>query len=385
MGGNLITEDYYEEDQMNVKHLYLEDGIVNPSLYASSFVIWGTGGDGERLYHLLPEAAKVKMLCFVDSDKKKVNTKRYGKIIRHPSELQAFQGDVNIALAFNAWPETMDALSFHVDRVFADFRYEYEPSGERSCIICGGTCIESRAHFAPFIAEREFLGCPPETKLVTCKNCGFSYSFYRPSDEEMERLYVGYRNEEYYTMRHKYEPHYTRDENERCGKSEYILLRQKGLQEFVSEYISGVETVLDYGGDKGEFIPEQFSGAKKYVFEISGVKPCDGVKNIRHLVDLLNRQFDFVMCCHLLEHVANPIEIGMNLERCTAQCGYIYVEVPYETKFLRYSDYAFHEHINFFTEEALEAFGKRLRLCVVKKDILGGSILRMLYGKNVTR
>ena len=35
---------------MDVKHLYLEDGAVNPELFAESFVIWGSGGDGAKYF-----------------------------------------------------------------------------------------------------------------------------------------------------------------------------------------------------------------------------------------------------------------------------------------------------------------------------------------------
>ena len=183
---------------MQVMHLYLGNGLVNPYLYEGRlFVIWGTGGDGERLYRLLPEEAKKKFLCFIDSDKIKASTKRHGTLILQPGELASLHEEFNIALAFNAWPEVIEMLSSLGGHVFADFRYEHESAGER-CIICGGACIESKAHFSPFIAEREFLGQSPKTKLITCQACGISYSSYRPSDVEMNQLYAGYRNEDYY-------------------------------------------------------------------------------------------------------------------------------------------------------------------------------------------
>ena len=365
---------------MQVKHLYLENGSINPNLYEDSFVIWGMGGEGERLWQSLPDDAREKVICFLDSDMKKVGMKFHGKPICHSDTLKNLHDDVCVALAFNAWPEVESLISDQNYHVFADYRYEHEPTGGgQTCIVCGGTCVESKAHFAPFIEEREFLGHPPTSKLVTCKDCGLSFSSYRPNDEEMARLYTGYRGEEYYNTRHKHEPQYTQAENNRYTTDEYISLRRNRLQNFIAEYVSGVKTVLDYGGDKGQFIPERFKDAKKYVFDISGIKPCDGVENICRLDDLFHQEFDFVMCCHLLEHVSNPMEIAANLARCVAQGGYVYVEVPYETRFLRYSDYAFHEHINFFTEEALRALGKRLHWNVVKWDTLGGSILRMLY------
>lgn len=356
----------------------MENGSVTPLLYATRFVIWGTGGDGERLWSLLSDAAKANVVCFLDSDKSKVNTRMHERVIHHPGALKELKKDCNIALAFNAWPEAESLIADQGSHVFADYRYEHESTRE-TCIVCGGKCVESKAHFAPFIVEREFLGHPTTTKLVTCKDCGLSFSSYRPNGDEMARLYTGYRGEEYYNTRHKHEQQYTQAENGRYLTNEYIELRKARLQDFLSGWRPEVASVLDYGGDKGQFIPERFKEAKKYVFDISGVKPCDGVENISNLDEILKRKFDFVMCCHLLEHVSNPMEIAANMARCIAQGGCIYIEVPYETKFIRYSDYAFHEHINFFTEEVLRVLGKNLHWNVVKVDTLEGSILRVLY------
>lgn len=363
---------------MQVMHLYLGNGLVNPYLYEGRlFVIWGTGGDGERLYRLLPEEAKKKFLCFIDSDKIKASTKRHGTLILQPGELASLHEEFNIALAFNAWPEVIEMLSSLGGHVFADFRYEHESAGER-CIICGGACIESKAHFSPFIAEREFLGQSPKTKLITCQACGISYSSYRPSDVEMNQLYAGYRNEDYYTMRHKHEPQYTRTENEQSFSKEYIISRQDGLYDFLLGSVSQIYTILDYGGDEGQFIPRQFKLAKKYVFDISGANAYEGVEKIGDFSELAGRKFDFVMCCHLLEHVSDPLQIISNIVDCVADNGYLYIEVPFETKFLRYSNYPFSEHINFFTEETMNTIASIANIQIIK-IVREGSVIRALY------
>lgn len=363
---------------MQVMHLYLGNGLVNPYLYEDQpFVIWGTGGDGERLWQSLPDGAREKVICFLDSDMKKVGMKFHGKPICYFDTLKNLHDGICVALAFNAWPEVIELLSSLGGHVFADYRYEHESAGER-CIICGGACIESKAHFSPFIAEREFLGHPPETKLVTCKSCGLLYSFYRPSDEEMARLYTGYRNEEYYNMRHKHEPQYTRTENEQSFSKEYIISRQDGLYDFLLGSISQIYTILDYGGDEGQFIPRQFKLAKKYVFDISGANAYEGVEKIGDFSELAGRKFDFVMCCHLLEHVSDPLQIISNIVDCVADNGYLYIEVPFETKFLRYSNYPFSEHINFFTEETMNTIASIANIQIIK-IVREGSVIRALY------
>jgi len=46
---------------------------------------------------------------------------------------------------------------------------------------------------------------------------------------------------------------------------------------------------LDYGGDKGQFIPESI-GKQKFVYELSDAAPVDGVARIASDIDLDGRR-----------------------------------------------------------------------------------------------
>ena len=361
---------------MDVKHLYLEDGCVNPSFGMKPIVIWGTGGDGEKLWGALTDEAKANVEYFIDSNLQKKGRELHGKVIRHPGEIESL-ADMNIGLAFHTYPTVIDnVLLESAGAIFADYRYEYE--SDEHCILCGGECVESKAHFADFIIEREFLGTPSKTKLVTCKKCGFSFSSYRPNDEEMTRLYSGYRNDEYFALRHTYESGYTKAINEKTLQPEHIKARQDQLYDFVSEFFHGNGLVADYGGDEGQFIPRQFHDVQRYVFDISGNKTVDGVERITDIDKFRNGKWNFVMCCHLLEHVANPREIIANMVSGAKVGGYIYIEVPFEENWKVYSDYEFHEHINFYSGKFFEQVGLgELRL--VKIDC--SKVIRVLYCK----
>ena len=84
------------------------------------------------------------------------------------------------------------------------------------------------------------------------------------------------------------------------------------------------------------------------------------------------------MCCHLLEHVSDPLQIISNIVDCVADNGYLYIEVPFETKFLRYSNYPFSEHINFFTEETMNTIASIANIQIIK-IVREGSVIRALY------
>lgn len=219
-----------------------------------------------------------------------------------------------------------------------------------SCLFCLSKNITRRiSRFVPFLEERMFLFEPKDTYIVHCNNCDISYSSYRPNDEEMARLYSGYRDENYQKQRQKYEPSYTKEFNENLGhNSSNVISRKKFLESIVKRYVNTdkIKKVLDYGGDSGQFIPDCFSGADKYVYEVSNVPTVDGVKNISEKEIESNPDFDFVMCCHVLEHVTNPIEVIYKLISYCKNDGYIYIEVPYET--VPFAGNYIHEHINVY-------------------------------------
>ena len=95
--------------------------------------------------------------------------------------------------------------------------------------------------------------------------------------------------------------------------------------------------VLDYGGDRGQFIPESL-GKEKYIFEISDALPVEGVTRIASEAVLRRHPLDFIMVCHVLEHCSDQCatlrtfkELGHGTE------SLYYIEVPYERFDLTYT------------------------------------------------
>lgn len=314
-------------------------------------IIWGCGNDGRKLYRLL-QNQKIKAAAFCDSNRDLINS-LYNDTPVISCEEAMEKGGINLALAFHQWMSVKDTIKVKKDtEIFADYLYEEIEPGNR-CILCGSQeCTGSRAHFAPFLVERMFNDKNIQTKLIHCKKCNFWFSRYRPNDLEMEKLYAGYRGEEYVRQRKKYEPGYSAEFYE---SADYMVKRKQELGVFFRKWIECdlIHTLLDYGGDEGQYIPDPFCNAEKYVFEISGKKVRDGIILLNDLEEVKRKRFDLVMCCQVLEHVSDPIEVIENMTGVLKKGGYLYIEVPNSNVFMAYFDVEIHEHINFFFRETM--------------------------------
>ena len=248
------------------------------------------------------------------------------------------------------------------------------------CPICKSHHIELKnAKFSDFIIERVFDNKIQKTNIAHCLNCGFQYSTYRYTEAEINKLYHNYRDEFYQKQRMKYDTWYSPQINELIGKNPIeIKNRTDNLLNILNSVIPNwkqyFSSVLDYGGDRGQFIPQDIP--QKYVYEISGIKPLKGCKSITKF----DRQYDFVMCCHVLEHVTNPDKIVEELKSLVASQSFLYIELPFDLEkrtimndlsflfnpYFRFKDLVkqfikqkqaampiISEHINFFTEKSI--------------------------------
>jgi hypothetical protein len=164
--------------------------------------------------------------------------------------------------------------------------------------------------------------------------CSFRFFDSRLTDSELQRLYAGYRGDGYFKARHGYEFWYSRKVNDGIGNdAKDIATRKQTLSKFLGERSSSVVTVLDYGGDRGQFIPENV-GTEHYVYELSDAEPAKGVIRLTSVED---RQFDFVMLAHVLEHCSEPKEMLQVLKPLGHENTLFYFEVPYERPSLNWA------------------------------------------------
>lgn len=361
-----------------MKHLYLSDGKINPELYEKKVIIYGCGNDGKKLFLLLQKLGK-NVECFVDSNCNLWGTRIYETEVRPYEGLENIE-DFNLALAFHQYPQVLNMLPEKIkNNVFADFLYEHK--GKRKCIVCEcEDCTYDLAHFAPFLQERMFLEKQVETKLIHCLNCDLYFSDYRPNDEEMARLYSGYRDELYVSQRMKYEPSYC---NERNNDEQVLVNRKKRVVDFLSPYVDyeKVVNLLDYGGDKGQVIPEVFCHTNKYVYDISGNPTLPGITLLSNIDNVKEIEWDLVMCMQLLEHVSDPVNVIKILNDILRKDSYLYVELPYQDYMLQYSDVEINEHINFYRETTMKKIAEICNLKVINIDIEEKRIIKVLYQK----
>ena len=201
--------------------------------------------------------------------------------------------------------------------------------------------IVSRVH--PTVAAME---------LQSCLSCSFIQTKVAFTEEAIGRLYSDYRSDSYNAERSRYEPSYARIAAEigqyRTGDLDRIEALTQWLQGRVD---LGGKSMLDYGGADGQFLPAV--EGDKYVFEISDIKPAQGV--IRICDESLLRTYSYVQLSHVLEHVTEPLEMVRRVAAYVAEDGYLLVEVPQDltTALLEQAQtgilevfLTIHEHIN---------------------------------------
>ena len=207
------------------------------------------------------------------------------------------------------------------------------------CPCCG--CLDSEATpavVAPFLLEYALRGTQATCRLMECRKCAFRFFDTRLDDAEIHRLYEGYRGETYFNVRNRHEFWYTRKVNADLGEDPQILDgRRNSLTAFLSAHLdlAALDSVLDYGGDKGQLLPEGI-GKQKYVFDISGLESVSGVERITDAKALGGMGFDLVILSHILEHCSEPGQMLQEVKPLGKNGGsMLYVEVPYERYNLR--------------------------------------------------
>lgn len=239
----------------------------------------------------------------------------------------------------------------------------------QNCPCCDSMDLEScPAVLAPFVADRifgwvpfdisAFVKLPQNTacyaatncKTLECKLCGFLFCDMRFDDEEMEKLYAGYRKEEYVALRDRYEPGY-RGYNEKMMADGLPYINE--IEGFLAKYLDTSKPfrILDYGGGTGINTP--FKNGPIDIFDIGKTKPQFG-----KIVKKPKDDYDLIVCANLLEHVSYPLEILMRIRKLMQDGTVLFIEIPREASKTNY----WHEHINKFTGQSIDRLINRSHL-----------------------
>jgi hypothetical protein len=254
----------------------------------------------------------------------------------------------------------------------------------RTCICCGSAGLDrSPAILMPFVAHRVIGWTPveitPDWGLRTiptgmayplcaslqCRDCGCLFLDIRFDDEEMARLYGGYRDAAYAAERDRFEPGY-------AAHNASILAHMPDtswVEGFTAPFLPDPPRVLDWGGDDGRNAPFRGKGAAVEVYDLSDQPVLDGVRRVGR-ADMARGGHDLIVLSHVLEHVAHPAEVLAEVAGVMGPDALLYIEVPFETlmaeapgaRDLASRKKHWHEHINFFTEDAMAALLARAGL-----------------------
>jgi hypothetical protein len=203
-----------------------------------------------------------------------------------------------------------------------------------ACPCCGSKNLTLLpALVAPFLTSYAVSSPPDNCSLAQCADCSFRFFDSRLTEDEVTKLYSGYRGEVYFQHRHKTEPWYSRKVNDGIARDpEEIEARNSALEKFLQPHLNGSEinSVLDYGGDQGQFIPATL-GKEKFVFELSDAQPVEGVMRIASEAGLDRRRFDLTMLLGVLEHCSDPLSVLLKVRAlASGPNSHILIGVPYE-------------------------------------------------------
>lgn len=268
------------------------------------------------------------------------------------------------------------------------------------CICCGKKELKkSPAILMPFVAHRVFDWAPVMIdeswglntiksgmaysicNSVTCAHCEILFLDIRFSDDELAKLYDGYRDDRYTALRERYEPGYIARNNALVSGNTYIA----NIEKFLLPFLNLPVRILDWGGDTGKNTPFKIQNKLFHIYDISQKIPIPGAKCIDR--DQVGQfEYDLIVCSQVLEHIPYPAEILLDIKKEMKKNTILYIELPYE-EIMRNENKKnnlltqkrhWHEHINFYSEKSLKEL---LEICGYK--ILDFNILKIKNDSNL--
>jgi hypothetical protein len=202
-----------------------------------------------------------------------------------------------------------------------------------NCPICSKNAqMISHATLAPWICS--IFGEPRQlSKLFLCVHCDFRFFSLRYSEKQVQILYNAYRGNNYFSIRNRWEPWYQKSENNLYNPDIGIrnIERRRSLmsRELRMANVSrNFRRALDYGGDTGQFFPENVSG-ERYLVDISGFNDIDSrIRTVRKVTEIPSGSVDLVMACMVLEHVSYFELFCKEVSDVMTSDGLLYVELP---------------------------------------------------------
>jgi hypothetical protein len=231
---------------------------------------------------------------------------------------------------------------------------------QADCPICHSNSSEYHSIIAPWITELANLPLTP-SKYFSCNNCSYSW-FSRFSDNLVHSLYSKYRSESYYAVRHSWEPWFSKNDNKAFDETSSIKAsnsvsgRKRDIEAIFD--LSGlslkqINGCLDFGGDSGQFIPNDIKGVKYVVDQqIASSYNVDSITYVSDIEVIEKKSLGLIMCCMVLEHVNDVNETIRDLVKLLSINGFLYIEVPMDSfrvsKF--HQTWFYEKYLNFLSD-----------------------------------
>jgi SAM-dependent methyltransferase len=192
-------------------------------------------------------------------------------------------------------------------------------------------------------AQVEFLAT-----FIICEQCGFCCYAPRPTEAELETKY------QYLISDIPGDVTIPVD-------SPIELRRAENVCRELHAHLKSGSRVLDFGGGDGRIMcPLVSQGCECFVVDYCSSQ----VSGVHWLGNTLadvpkDQQFDAIFCSHVIEHLANPLAVLIELREHLSSNGVMYVEVPMELWRNLPAKEEPVTHINFFTSGSLRSLFER--------------------------
>ena len=245
------------------------------------------------------------------------------------------------------------------------------------CICCDSkNVIMHQSYMRQFVVDRMLGNTQKDNELGThcslihCQDCDYVGSDVRFSLEEEARYYHNYGSDEWIAHRCRYDGEEIRDIMKAYEVGEYPKNRKSQTGKLLAKHINlgTISNVLDFGGNKGEMIPDELAHTDRYVLETEERSVAEGIKSISK--DNNDLRVDLLICSQTLEHVSDPNGLINYMKKYIRPGGWIYLEVPYERVPTNLEHHGFHEHINCFSGISLTTLALRNNIELVATAML---------------
>jgi len=161
------------------------------------------------------------------------------------------------------------------------------------------------------------------------KDCSFNGPSQMYPFDQLVGLYRDYRSDSYNIDRCAVEPSYQAIMHLVGKCQEEIDSRMNNLVNIIDSHVNckGIQTVLDWGGGEGRFVPTSLRSKGVTVLDYSTVELADP-KFLR--LDKLDsdQKYHYIQICHLLEHVFEPRSLMIEVISHLNRGGCVYDESP---------------------------------------------------------